>query len=133
MEEKLVIKNVNPKNKRTGDCVVRALTVATSISYEQVVKELVGIWLKTGFPYNDKRNYEVFLKNHNFEKMKQPRKKNGTKYLVGEINELVSKNDIVVISMARHLVCKTAEGIIDIFDPRQKTIGNYYIKQGEKQ
>ena len=124
----LKIENVNPKNKKTSDCVIRALSKASNKSYEQVLRELVEITLKTGYMINDKKCYEKWLADNYFIKMPQPKKFDGTKYLVGEINELIKSDDKVVISLAHHLTCVVDNQLIDLWDCRRKTIGNYYIK-----
>ena len=121
--------NENPKGKKTGDCVIRALTTATGKPYLEVYRELFEISVKTGYILNDKRNYEKFLAKHGFEKMKQPRKRDNTKYKVGEIDKLEDiYGETIVISMANHLTCVDLGVLYDLWDCRRKTISNYYIK-----
>lgn len=135
--------NVNPKNRKTGDCVIRALTVAIhdenggdiKKEYKQVLTELYMIALKTGYMVNSKQAYEKFLENHGFIKYKQPRKADNTKYKVGEINKAIkfncsptyTENSVCVISCANHLTVYT-NVLIDIWDCRNKSIGNYWVK-----
>ena len=120
--------NINPKNKRTGDCVIRALAGASGKPYKQVSEELFELWMKTGYCFNDKHTYEKWLENNGFVKMKQPRKWDNTKYLVREIDELIGSEDVVVISVANHLTYVEDDTVFDLWDCRNKTIGNYYIK-----
>ena len=75
---------------------------------------------------NDKKNYEKYLEQLGWVKMKQPRKSDNTKYLVGEIDE-VTTHSSVIISCAHHLTCRINDEIVDIWDCRGKTIGNYWI------
>lgn len=121
--------NINPKNKRTGDCVIRALAGASGKPYKQVAEELFELWMKTGYVYNDKHTYEKWLEQNGFVKMKQPRKwQDNTKYQVSEIDELISSEDVAVISVANHLTYVEDDTVFDTWDCRKKTIGNYYIK-----
>lgn len=120
-------KNVNPKNKKTSDCVIRALTGATGKNYYDVLDELVVIAKKTGYGVLDKKCFEKFLDQNGFVKYKQPRKEWGLKYLVAEIDKL-SKSKSIVVSMANHLACVVNGKLIDIWDCRNKTIGNYWVK-----
>lgn len=134
-----VTRNINPKQRITTDCVVRALTVAIhnpiydiKEEYKNVLNELVQICLKTGYMINDKHTYEQFLTNHGFIKYKQPRKADNTKYKIGEINKVLDtryNEDIstCVISCAHHLTVYT-NVIIDTWDCRRKTINNYWVR-----
>lgn len=120
-------KNVNPKNRKTGDCVVRALSIATGNDYVSVYQELFDISLKTGYILNEKRVEDKLLERYGFIKHKQPRKYDGTKYTIGEIDKLVDcDNNVVVIRCAHHLTVVQSGKIIDTWDCRNKCISNYY-------
>lgn len=127
----IAFKNINNnfKNKKTSDCVIRALSGASGKDYKQVAQELFDIYMKTGYMMNDKHCYEKWLESNGFVKMKQPRKYDNSKYLVGEIDRLIRLNENAVISCANHLTCVYNDELVDIWDCRKKTIGNYYVKQ----
>ena len=120
--------NANPKNKKTTDCVVRALAVATGESYEDVIDDLGALWKQTGVCFNDKQNYGRYLADKGFVKVTQPRRSDGTKRPVGEIDSLVD-GQTAVVSMPGHLVAFRDGAIHDIWDCRRKKIGNYYIRR----
>ena len=120
--------NANPKNKNTCDCVIRALTMATGDTYENVYKELFSISLKTGYMLNEKRVEDKYLEAHGFIKMKQPKKNDGTKYKINEIRLLTSAS-VIVIRCANHLTCVKDGVLIDTWNCGNKTINNYYIKR----
>lgn len=120
-----VNKNVNPKGKKTGDCVIRALSVALGLDYYRVYGELYELSLKLGFIVNDKRVEEKYLVQSGFIKHKQPKKPSGKKYLVGEIDKLCAE-DVIVISCAHHLTVVKSGAIVDTWDCRNKCISNYY-------
>lgn len=119
--------NVNPHKRKTCDCVVRALTVAFEEDYNKVYTELFNTSLKTGYMLNEKRVEDIVLANHNFIKMKQPKKTNGTKYTVNEIR-LLSKASVIVIRVAHHLTVVKDGVLIDTWNCGYKTINNYYVK-----
>lgn len=123
-----VNKNINPKNKKTCDCVIRAIALASDKSYEEVYRELVEISLRTGYFITEKRTYDKYLEKIGFVKMKQPRKGDGTKYIVKEIDELISSSQTVIVSVAHHLTCVKEHICYDLWDCRHKSVGNYYIK-----
>lgn len=122
------LRNVNPKNKKTGDCVIRALTTATEQPYEVVRDELFELMKKTGYSMNSKQNYEKYLKQKGWVKHKQPRRPEGTKYKVAEIDEFIAPYERAVISIANHLTATENGKIIDLWDCRRKTILNFYTK-----
>lgn len=123
-------RNVNPKNKKTCDCVVRAITTASNKAYNVVLEDLVKTMTKTGYMIDEKRCYEKVLENYGFVKMKQPRKADNTKYLVRELDKLVNSDDYdVVVSMAGHLSCVRHNTIIDTWNCGYKTISNYFVRR----
>ncbi len=118
-------KNINPLGKKTGDCVVRALALALDRDYVDVYKELFDISLGTGFIVNDKHVEEKFMARHGFVKHKQPKKPNGEKYLIAEIDKLC-RDRVIVISCAHHLTVVIGGTLVDSWDCRGKCISNYY-------
>lgn len=128
---KYLEKNVNPRNKKTTDCVIRALTEATGKDYFQVLDELVALVKKTGWFMNEKRLEDKFLEQNGFVKYKQPKKWDNTKYLIKEIDSLIPNisRKKVIIRCAHHLTCVSNGQLVDIWDCRNKTINNYYIKE----
>ena len=125
---KYVEKNENPKNKKTTDCVIRALTTATGKSYYEVFEELYKLSIKTGWFMNEKRLEEKFLEQNGFVKYKQPKDDFGYKYEIGQIDQLVSKEDVVIIRCCGHLTVVKNHTLYDIWDCRRKCINNYYVK-----
>lgn len=126
-------RNVNPKNRKTPDCVIRALTVAMGKPCETIYKELFDILFKTGYMLNEKRVEDKLLENYGFIKHKQPRKADNTKYTIGEIDELINGITVdgtpikaVVIRCAHHLTVAISGKIIDTWDCRYKCISNFY-------
>ena len=106
-------RNVNPKNRKTGDCVIRALTVATGKPYEEIYKELFDISLATGYILTEKRVEDRLLERYGFIKHKQPRKGDNTKYTIGEVDELAD-DEIIVIRCAHHLTVVVSGTLVDI-------------------
>ena len=118
--------NANPKNRKTSDCVVRALTIATGKDYKTIYTELFNISLENGYFLNEKRVEDVLLEREGFKKQKQPRKIDGTKYKVKEVLQLTNAY-IIVIRVAHHLTVVKDGVLLDIWNCSEKTINNYYI------
>ena len=74
---------------------------------------------------------EGVLKKFGYIKMKQPRKASGRKYTVGEMDEVLTATQMeegVLLTIANHHTCIRFGTVIDIWDCRHKTVGNYYVK-----
>ena len=124
-------KNVNPKNRKTGDCSTRALCTVLGISWEDALTLQYQYSLKTKYDMTSKQVIDRIMADRGYVKMKQPRKDDNTKYLVGEIDKLTyhtERKHGVLILMAHHLTAVIGDDLIDIWDCRRKTIGNYWIK-----
>lgn len=123
--------NVNPKGRKTGDCSTRALVGVLGVTYEQALKMQCQEAIKSCYGITDKQVIERVLKKFGFVKMKQPRKEDGKKYTVGELDEILTKKQIeegVLVTVARHHTCIKNGCVQDIWDCRGKTVGNYYVK-----
>lgn len=123
--------NVNPKGRKTGDCSTRALVGTLGIPYETALLEQVEEALKCYYDVTSKQIIERVLNRHGYVKIKQPRKENGKKYMVCELDELLTSKQLaegVLVTIANHHTCITAGMVQDIWDCRYKTVGNYYVK-----
>lgn len=141
--------NINPKGKKVGDCVIRAIAYATKQDWDKVYNDLCALGFKKKMMPNDKRVYETYLASLGWQKIKQPRKRDNSKYLVKELIKELDYNedcydcgeversfgDRIVISVANHLTCiakndKGSFDLIDTWDCSQKSVGNYFVKEG---
>lgn len=119
--------NANFKNKKTTDCVIRALAVAMDKSWKDVFSEMTQQTLETGIMYDEKKGYEKYLEKNNWTKHKMPRRGDNTKYTVKEfLEELANKNTAYVIAVAGHLTVIKDLTLIDTWDCSCKSVGNYY-------
>lgn len=124
--------NVNPKHRKTGDCTTRALCKTLGFEYDEVLRMQFEMALKTKYDTSSKQVTERILKEYGWVKMPQPRKANGKKYRVWEMDELLTKKQMqegVLISVANHNTCIKDGAVIDIWDCTDYTVGNYYVKE----
>lgn len=136
--------NANPKNKYTGDCVIRAISTALEQSWEQTIKELTELGIKYGYVYNDTKCYERYLKSKGWVKHKQPRKDDNTKYTGKEFcnylyeysdcsyNPYIQGNVIAHIG-GHHIITYVEEKrrkyrCYDTWDSTDGCIGNYWVQ-----
>jgi len=125
-------KNVNPKNRKTGDCSTRALVSVLGISYDEALKLQYEESLKSYYDPTSKQVMEKVLAKFGYVKMKQPRHDDGTKYLVKELDRLLTAKELhngVLVTVANHHTAIKDSNIIDIWNCGYKCVGNYYIKK----
>lgn len=137
--------NANPKDKRTSDCVVRAIATATGKPWEEVLQGLTEFALKYKLMPNDDKCYGRYLESLGWRKEKQPRKDDNTKYTGSEFCELLDSEDceyilnykssintVIAKIGGHHIVCiKLHDGehkIYDTWDSTYGCIGNYWTK-----
>jgi len=126
-----VEKNVNPKNRKTGDCSTRALVGTLGISYDEALQLQTKYSLKTYYDPASKQVMELVLEEFGYLKKKQPRKPDNTKYTVGEMDHILSPRQMkegVLITVANHHTCVVNGAVQDTWDCRNKSVGNYYVK-----
>jgi hypothetical protein len=126
--------NVNPMKKRVGDCSTRALSNVLNISYEEAIREQCETAIKTCYGLTDKELVDEIMNKYGYIKMKQPRKSNGKKYDVNEMDQVLTKKQIedgVLIKVAKHFTVIKNGDIQDIWNCGYMTVGNYWIRKGE--
>ena len=139
--------NQNPKGRVTTDCVVRALSLASGIPYNQVVRDLAEIQCQTGYDDGDDRVYGSWLESHGFVRCKQPRKEDNTRYTGKEFCNWLdfykrkADGNLVAHIGTHHLVAiiPTCEGdgmndrfkVCDTWNSTSGCIGKYWMKKGD--
>ncbi len=126
--------NANPKNKITGDCVIRALSIGMNQPYEITYAELFRFSLKTGYMLNCKECYDKYLQSKGWKKHKQPRKEDNTKYTGKEFCKEVKEYtfnypDRIIANIGGHHIVAIVDGKVwDIWNSTDGCIGNYWTK-----
>lgn len=127
--------NANPKGRRTGDCVLRAIATSTGKSWDEVLDGLVEIAHKHKVMVNDTPCYDRYLQSLGYSKMNQPRKTDNTKYTGHDFDEYLSGQgrlfgyDIVAHIGGHHIVAIVDGTIYDTWNSTGGSIGNYWIRK----
>ena len=124
--------NVNPKGRKTGDCSTRALVGCLGLKYDDVLDLQLKFVKKYYYDFTSRQCVEKILSDFGYIKMKQPKKPDGTKYRVNEIDKILSKEELmggVIINTRKHYVCCRDDYYQDIWDSGLQIVGNYYIKK----
>ncbi len=120
--------NMNPKKKKTADCVLRAVAFGLGQEYVETYREMVESSIKTGYFMSDKKGYQAYLKSKGYEMEKMPRKDNNKRYTVAEFCDILAKNgETYIISVANHLTVIKDKKLYDIWNCGRKSVGNYWI------
>lgn len=121
-----VNKNVNPKKKKTGDCVVRAITEASKRPYSEIADMLYENMKKTGHFMNCKENYEPIIEKLGFKKGKVDLT-NGKKRPT--VQELSKQYPVVIVRVAHHMTTCVGGDIYDIWDCSDKPAYGFWYKE----
>lgn len=117
--------NVNPKGRKTGDCVVRAIAKAMNQSWEDTLCDLHKVALKHYAMPNDKCTYDKYLTANGWTKEKMPRFSDNTRYTVKEfLNE--NPKGTFILSVAHHLTVAIDGELFDTWNCSSKSVGNYW-------
>lgn len=121
--------NANPHNRYTTDCVIRAISTATDIPYNQVVMDLAELQCKTGYDDGESKLYGKYLESKGWIKHKQPRKADNTKYTGKEFCGLVPFSKKYIVHIGGHHIAAIISGqVFDTWDCTDGCIGNYWTK-----
>lgn len=134
--ETFVFHNQNPHNRYTTDCVIRAISAATDIPYNQVLMEMAEVQCKTGFDMSEKICINRYLKSKGWTMHSQPRKDDGRKYTGKEFCKAlydsyiaVDNDDRIVANIGGHHVVAIIDWQVwDTWDSTDGCIGNYWTK-----
>jgi hypothetical protein len=134
--------NLNPKLRRSADCVIRALAYADGKDWNIVYKELCEIGFKYKIMPDEKSCFERYLKKHGFVKHKMPKHYDGTRYTVEQFLDdawdycgFEDETHAVkmVISVAQHLTSADVDcdysTLFDTWDCSYKYVGNFWTKE----
>lgn len=127
--------NVNPKNKFGGDCVIRAIALATGQSWEQTVREMTELGIKMGYVLNDDHVYSKYLLSKGFVQCNEPRDVCNKKMSIKEwLNEEQiyegNQRGTIVANVGSHHVTSIVDGRVhDIWDCSRKTMHKYWWKK----
>ena len=120
--------NANPKKRKTGDCVIRAICTALDKSWDDVLKDLTEYALKYKYSIASEELYEIYLMDHKWIKHNKPCKRNKNGYILKEWLKKHGEEAIVTID-SDHLTYVCNHIVYDIWDCTEQTVGNFWTKE----
>ena len=128
----------------TEDCVVRAITTALNQPYDQTLRELTEMTIKTGYMLNGNKGIDKYMQSKGWTKCKQPKKDDGTKYTGKEFcrtlthpiyseelqltNKSFEMNRVLANIGGHHTVAIVSGQIWDTWNSADGSIGIVWVK-----
>lgn len=118
--------NPHPDGKRVGDCVKRALTLATGEDYREISRQLNRIKRELGCSsYQDNPVWKEFIRRRGYEKefykaVKGQPRMNGQRFME------THPDGIYILRMAGHLTCCIDGMIYDTWDCSESCVYNSF-------
>lgn len=116
--------NNNPKNKKAGDCVVRAFALASGKTWDATLTDLYNIAMQIKYMVNDKQVYTRYAESLGFIACKIELK-NGHKPTVKTFTE-DRPSGIYILRIANHLVTVKDGVYYDSWDCGYKSVYTYW-------
>lgn len=120
--------NNNPKNLRTGDCVIRAISRANHITWKEVYKDLADRGIEKGLIMNERKNFIPYLKSLGWIQEKCIRDEYGKRISVEELSKILGLGTYIV-NTRKHLTVIEDGNIYDTWDTSKETPGKFYRKE----
>jgi len=116
--------NPHPKQKKVGDCVKRAFTIATGKDYMEIQRELNALKNELGLDsFNNNKNFQEYIKRNgwlklSFKAVKGEPRMNGHRFVKDY------PKGTYVLRMAGHLATVKDGVLLDTWDSRKKCVYN---------
>lgn len=114
--------NYKKKDLRIGDCVIRAIAIATQQDYKKVWSDLFELGKEMGFMPNSEQTYLKYLADNGWNEIKLGKKL--VRLSFSEVTEM-SKDKFIICSTAGHLVAMKDGNIFDTYDSRTNSYNDY--------
>lgn len=120
--------NQNPKQKRTTDCVIRAISFALGKTWEEVYRDLAEQGIENGLMLNDRNNWKLYLKVLGYNMERMPKTLNNKRYTVEQFaDEIARKGCTYIVKIANHITVVKDKKLYDTWNCKNKCVGNYWI------
>ena len=122
--------NCNPHQRRTDDCVIRAICSSTGESWEETMLALAKWSIKTGYMISTPECYGSYLESIGYVRQKQPSQRGGKKVRFKEFCE--NFNGHAICHCGRNHVTYVADNHVwDIWNTENEIVGIYWVHKEE--
>lgn len=112
-------KNINPINKKTSDCVIRAIAFSEKKSWMDVFDSLVNIAREKFTIPNEKDTYNIYLQKYNTINVMHLNDSGKKKRYT--VKDVCGWNGIYIVQIANHLTCVIDGICYDTWDCSSKS------------
>lgn len=121
--------NVNPKNRISGDCVVRAVALACGQTWEQTVREMTEMGIPKGLVLNDDKLFPLYLESKGFVAHAEPRTPSNRKMALKDFLAQNPQHDrFVCLVGSHHCTCAIGGKVRDIWDCSSNTMHRWWSR-----
>ena len=120
--------NLNPKNRKVGDCSIRAVAAALLIHWDDAYRLLAEAGMKLKCSMEDVKAVNEVMINHGFIVGKIKVDKGEHRPTVESFSEQ-HPNYICVLRVANHITACAMGNYVDIWDCGDKSVYKYWYKQ----
>lgn len=121
--------NMNPRNRISEDCVIRAVALITGQSWEQTIRELTELGIKHSYVCNDSKLFPIYLKQKGFECMNEPRDGYNKKMTITEFLRVhPDYTDFICVAGSHHVTCVKDRKVRDIWNSSNQTMHRWWVK-----
>jgi len=117
---------------RNGDCVNRALAIASDKNYKEVFEGLMEVATPLGLPINDDKVYTRYLKKNDYIWVYTPTNVNGRKPRPYDLEDWVNPGVWIIARQASHLVAVKNGYVHDIWNSSQRMVYGFWVKKSEE-
>lgn len=121
--------NPNPHDNITGDCVVRAISIATKTNWNTVYKDLCEVGFEVKAMPNSKEAWELYLKRKGFKYVPLKIKRGESRKRVYELAEDLNGKLQAIGVITNHIVAIDDNKYHDIWDCGDRALFGYWIKE----
>ena len=121
--------NPNPRGRRTGDCVIRAICAATGQDWETVYTGVALAGMAMGDMPSSNHVWRAYLKSLGFRRREAPDTCPDC-YTAGDFAD-EHPNGVYILSTGSHAVASVFGKLYDTWDSRGESIESYFYKEGD--
>jgi hypothetical protein len=119
--------NLNPKQKKTGDCSIRAVGLASKIGWDKAYEGLSASGFKLKTAMNDVEAINDFLLSIGFREGKVKVPKGSKRPTVAQFAEQ-HPDWYAVLRVANHITCCGRGNYVDIWDCGDSCVYKYWYR-----
>lgn len=123
--------NLNPKNRKVGDCAIRAVAAALLVSWDEAYRLLADAGFKLKCAMNDVEAIHDVMLSQGFSEGRIKVSKGESRPTVASFAEQHS-DYICVLRVANHITACAMGNYVDIWDCGNKSVYKYWYKRVNK-